>query len=61
MRKPKKLAPRSGLNQEKLYEIVMKFIIKGIHPLRTVEEESFNEFTSGECESNQSLTMNLQF
>lgn len=61
MHKPKKSASKSELNQEKLDEIVMKFIIKGIHPLRTVEDESFNEFTSGECESNQSLTMNLHF
>lgn len=59
MKKQNKPATKSGSNQEKFDDVVMKFIIKGLHPLRTVEDESFIEYTNGEYGIKPLLKINI--
>lgn len=50
LKKPTKYVRKSEMDQQKFDDVVMRFIIKGLQPLRIVEDESFIAYTNGKCE-----------
>lgn len=45
--KPKSV--KRHIDQDEFDKIVIKYIINGIQPLRSVEDASFKEYTYGKC------------